>query len=272
MRFFLLLLLAASLFGGTPRRVVSQTVGTDELLVALAAPGQVAALSHLARDPAFTPDVQATKAYPCLRSGTAEDVLGFRPDLVLAASYTAPETLALLRRAKVNLVVLDRFETLDDLFDACRRVGAALDRQARAEELIRTWKARIADLDRRLRGVRPVRVLAVGAYPFTAGTGTTFQDMCDHAGALNVAAERGLKGHQPTPSEQLLTWNVECLVTDRSENMTARLRATPPYKFMPALKQGRIVEVPGPLMSATGPARIDAYAWLARALHPERFR
>ena len=35
-----------------PVRVVSQTVGTDELLLALAEPEQVAALSHLARETA----------------------------------------------------------------------------------------------------------------------------------------------------------------------------------------------------------------------------
>ena len=40
---------------------------------------------------------------------------------------------------------------------------------------------------------------------------------------------------------------------------------------MPALKQGRLVQLPGSLMAATSQARIDAYEWLARALHPQRF-
>lgn len=253
-------------------RVVSQTVGTDELLVALAAPGQIAALSHLARDPAFTPDVRVNAPYPCLRNGTAEDILRFRPDLVLAAAYTAPETLTLLRRAKVRLVVLERFETLEDLYDSCRRVGEALGRQARAEELVGQWKARVADLDRRLAKVKPTRVLSVGLYPFTAGAGTTFQDLCDHAGAVNVATEQGLRGHQPTPNEKVLTWKVDVLVTDEGTHMRERLKAVPPYKFMEALKQGHLVELPGPLLSATGQARLDAYERLARALHPEAFR
>lgn len=252
-------------------RVVSQTVGTDELLVALAEPGQIAALSHLSRDPSFTPDVKATSRFPCLKTGSAEDILRLRPDLVLTAVYTAPETLAILRRAKVNLVVLDRFESLDELFANTRRLGAALDRAARAEALIEGWKARVAELDRRLRKVRPVRVLAAGLYPFTAGAGTTFQDLCDHAGALNVAAEQGLKGHQPTPAEKLLTWKVEVLVTEQGDGMLSRLRQVPPYKYMDATKRGRIVELPGPLMSATGQARFDAYEALARALHPEAF-
>jgi iron complex transport system substrate-binding protein len=271
-RFLLVLLLPALLWAGRPLRVVSQTVGTDELLVALAGPGQIAALSHLARDPDFAPDPRGNAKFPCLRTGSAEDILRFRPDLVLTAAYTAPETLAILRRAKVALVVLERFETLEDLYDSARRIGAALDRRERAEELVAQWKARVAALDRRLRGVKPVRVLAVGLYPFTAGAGTTFQDMCDHAGAVNVAAEQGIRGHQPTPGEKVLTWKVDVIVTDKGESMAERLKGMAPYKYLDALRQGRLVEVPGPLMSATSQARLDAYEWLARALHPEAFR
>jgi len=270
--FFAILLAAAALFGGPPTRVVSQTVGTDQLLVALAAPGQIAALSHLARDASFTPDVRANAGYPCLRTGGAEDILGFRPDLVLAAAYTSPETLAILRRAKVGMVVLEHFETLEELYDSTRKIGAALGRSARAEELIGQWKARVAELDKRLRGVKPVRVMAAGLYPFTAGAGTTFQDMCDHAGAVNVAGEQGIRGHQPTPSEKVLTWKVDALVTEAGENMRQRLGTMPPYKYMNALKKGRLVEIPGPLMSATSQARLDAYECLARALHPEAFK
>jgi iron complex transport system substrate-binding protein len=266
------LLSVAALFGGPPQRVVSQTVGTDELLTALAAPGQIAALSHLSRDPAFTADVKKMAQFQGLRTGSAEDILRFKPDLVLAATYTAPETLALLRKAKVQLVVLDDFETLDGLYASTRRIGAALGRQARAEELVAQWKQRVEVLARRLSGVQPVRVLAVGLYPFTAGAGTTFQDVCDHAGALNVATEHGLRGHQPTPSEKILTWKVDVLVTDRNEGMIPRLREMVPYKFMEALRQGRVVELPGPYMSATSQVRLEAYEALARALHPERFR
>jgi len=268
----LFLALPALLRAGGPVRVVSQTVGTDELLVALAGPGQIAALSHLSKDPDYTPDVRACAPFPSLRSGTAEDILRYRPDLVLAAAYTAPETLTILRRAKVNLVVLDRFETLEDLYASARRIGAALGRNERAEELVRQWQARVAALDLRLKGVRPTRVLAVGLYPFTAGAGTTFQSLCDHAGAINVAAEQGLRGHQPTPNEKVLTWKVEVLVTERGEGMRARLKEMPPYKFMEALRTGRVVELPGPLMSATAQARLDAFEALARALHPEAFR
>ena len=42
--------------------------------------------------------------------------------------------------------------------------------------------------------------------------------------------------------------------------------------FLPAFKAGRIVVIPGPLMSTVSHHRIEAYEALARALHPERFK
>ena len=269
-----LLWLPALLWGGGPARVVSQTVGTDELLMALADPGQIAALSHLARDGRYSASPQAAAKFPCLRNGEAEDVLRFRPDLVLVAAWTQAVTVALLRRAKVQVLFIERYETLDDLYDNARRIGQALGRSARAQELISSWQARVRELERRLKGVKPARVLAVGFYPFTAGSGTTFQDICDHAGAVNVAAEAGLKGHAPTPNEKALAWKIDRLVAPGEDglDMAARLRELAPYKFMPAFRQGHLLQMPGALMASTSQTRLDAYEWLARALHPEAFR
>lgn len=272
-RLLLTLLASAALLGGPPARVVSQTVGGDDLLMALAAPGQIAALSHLARDARYSPGAAQAVRHPALRDGSAEDILRFRPDLVLMASYTQAETVAVLRRAKVPVLLMERFERLEDLYANARAIGRALGREARAEELIRKWEGRVADLARHLRGVSPVRVVAAGFYPFTAGQGTTFQDLCEHAGAVNVAAEAGLVGHASTPTEAMLAWRVDWIVAPAEPglDLKARLLELPPYKFMPALRKGRLLQMPGPLMAATSQARLDAYEWLARALHPSRF-
>ena len=58
-----------------PVRVVSQTVGTDELLLAVAAPEQIAALSHIAREPSFSAVAEEARAYPAIEVGDAETIL-----------------------------------------------------------------------------------------------------------------------------------------------------------------------------------------------------
>jgi iron complex transport system substrate-binding protein len=271
MRCLWLLFIPALLFGGAPQRVVSQTVGTDELLVALAEPAQIAALSHLSRDPEYCAVAQEAARFPQLQEGDAEAVLRHRPELVLVSSYTRPELLAQLRRSGTRIFSFDRFNTLEEVYAGLRTLGDLLGTRPRAEALIRACEARVAALKARLNGVTPKRVLVPSVYGFTAGKETTFQDLCEHAGAVNVAAEAGLRGHAPTPSEAMLTWKVDALVVAREDSFD-KLKSLPPFKFMEVTRAGRYVTLPGVLLSSVTHHRVTGYEALAKALHPERFR
>jgi len=274
LRCLLACLAAALLWAAPPRRVVSQAVGTDDLLLALAEPGQIAALSNLAHDERYSPSFREARRFKALRNSSAEDILRFRPDLVLVTSYSPPESIVLLKRAGVNVFPVDRFERLEDVYASLRGLGAALGRSRQAEELIRACQGRVAELARRLQGARPVRVLAAGVYPFASGSDTSFQDICEHAGALNVAAEAGIRGIVPMPGEKALTWRAEVLIgpQEPGADLSAQLRGISPYRYMPALRQGRVVPIPAALLAATSHRRIETYEWVARALHPECFR
>lgn len=274
-RLLLCLLVAALLHAGPrPARVVSQAVGTDELLLAVAEPSQIAALSHLSRDPAFSATAAEAAKYPQIRPEDAESILRFKPTLVLVASYSRPELVAQLKRAKVKVISLERFNTLEDAYANLRLLAKELGTEARAEAVIASCQARMAELARRLEGVRPVRVLAPSTYGFTGGRDTTFDDLCRHAGAINVAAEAGLVGHVPTPSEAVLGWRVEKLVLSGDDGPAALkvFQQTPPYKFLEAARAGRYALLKGAEMSCVTHLRIEAYYALARQLHPERFR
>lgn len=271
MHCWLAFLVSALLFGGAPKRVVSQTVGTDELLVALAEPGQIVALSHLSRDPEYCAVAKDAARFPQLVQGDAETILRFRPDLVLVSNYTRPELLAQLQRSGTRVFRFDRFNTLADVTLAIRALGDLLGTRPKAEALIRAYEGRVKALAERLRDAAPKRVVAPSIYGFTAGKDTTFQDLCDHAGAVNVAGEAGLSGHAPTPSEAMLTWKVDVLVLSKEDSFE-KLRVLAPYKFMAVVQAKRFVTIPGVTLSSVTHHRIDGYEALAKALHPERFR
>ena len=270
----LVLCLWVACFGGPPARVVSQAVGTDELLLAVADPAQIAALSHLSRSEEFSATWKEAAAFPQLRGGDAEDILRFKPDLVLMTSYSRPELVAQVRRTGVKVCYIDRFDTLEDAFASLRLVARAVGHPERAEALIQGCRQRVNALAARLKGTTPARVLAPSTYGYTAGWGTTFQDLCDHAGALNVAAEAGLKGHAPTPAEQVLGWRVEVMVVtgNTCAEGLAPYRGLTPWRLLPAVQQGRCALLPRNLISSVTHHRIEAYERLARQLHPEAFR
>jgi iron complex transport system substrate-binding protein len=65
---------------------------------------------------------------------------------------------------------------------------------------------------------------------------------------------------------------VEVLVAAGDDNIRTRLGELPSYRVLPAFKAGRVVVIPGPMMSSVSHHRIATYEALARALHPERFK
>jgi iron complex transport system substrate-binding protein len=277
--FFLAVLLSCHLSASAPKRVVSQSVGTDDILLALAEPSQIAALSHLAHDPLYAPDAESAKKYPTLKGSSAEDILRFKPDLVLMASFSPPESAAVLRKSGVKLYIMEKYETLEDVYECLRQVGDLLGQCQKAEKLIAACRKRVNSLAESLKGAKPIRALSAGVYPYISGSDTSFQDLCDHAGAINAAAEAGIVGIVPTPSEKMLSWQIDALVgpiehrqNEAGPRLADRLKDVAPFRYLDAYKKGRVVEIPGALFAATSHHRITAYEMLAKALHTERFR
>ena len=270
------LLVACASHAATPVRVVSQTVGSDELLLALAEPEQIAALSHLATEAEFSAVAAEAKRYPKLARGDAETILKFKPTLVLSANYSRPELIEQVRRAGVRVISFDHYATLEDAFANLRLLARELggEAPARAERIVADCETRVRALAVKLAGVKPVRVIAPSTYGMIGGAGTTFQDKCDHAGAINLATTLGkLVGHQAPPNEQMLTWPIDMVVVagDDLESALAPFRKLPPYQFMAAVREGHAALLKPYMLSSVTHHRVEGYEMLARALHPEVF-
>ena len=74
-----------------PRRIASFNVCADQLVVALADPDQIVALSPNARDPAISVVTEKASRYPLL-GRTAEAMVPLKPDLVLVGPWDRPLT------------------------------------------------------------------------------------------------------------------------------------------------------------------------------------
>jgi iron complex transport system substrate-binding protein len=275
--------LQPSAFGLPPVRVVSQTVGNDEILLAVAAPSQIAALSHLSRDASFTAVAAQAAAFPRLdKNATAESILAYSPTLVIFTDYSRAELVEQVRRAGVRIVIIKNYHVLADAYDNLRLIAAELgpDAEARAARIIADCEARVAALRARLAGAKPVRVIAPSTYGMIPGGDSTFQDLCDHAAAENLAATLGgLRGHEPPPSEKMLTWPVDKVVLvssepgakDPAQAALAPFLKLPPYQFMPAIRERRVALLEPWQISCVSHHRVTAYERLARELHPECF-
>jgi iron complex transport system substrate-binding protein len=194
----------------SPQRIMSLNLCTDQLLLMLAPPERITSVTWLALDPSASIMVEAARRVPT-NHGQAEEVLAQNPDLVLAGTFTASTTRALISRFNYNVVEVPEAMDFDGIRAVTRQVGAALGEPARAEELIAEMHAELAQLERRALNWRP-RVVAWDGGGIAPGRGTLFDAILTAAGARNLAAEEGLDGFGAFDLEALLRADPDALV------------------------------------------------------------
>lgn len=128
--------------GKAPQRVVSLNLCTDELLLLLADPRQIASVTHLAAKEEETPLWQQARAFPN-NDGTLAGVAAAKPDLVLTMGG-AGDRQAIAGRLGIHILDLPFPTSLDDVAASVRRVASALGRGSQGEALV----ARLTEIRR----------------------------------------------------------------------------------------------------------------------------
>lgn len=173
----------------TPR-VASLNLCTDQLLLALADPDQIVGLGPYSRDAARSWAAADASRFRIL-SGSAEDVLTLRPDLIVGGTFERRATRELLRAYRLPVETFDVARSIDDARAAITRMGALVGHPDRAAAVL----ARIDDALARTRAAAsttPRRVLAVARRGWVPGGHTLITVLLEAAGLVNAAPTLGV--------------------------------------------------------------------------------
>jgi iron complex transport system substrate-binding protein len=201
----LLLLLAASL-----PSVASINLCADQLVLTVAAPEQIATVSWLSADPEESLLAAEAARYP-LNYGSAEELLRFRPDVVIAGAYTNAFTRTLLARLGYRVVELEPESTVAEIEANVRRVADAVGRAEHGEAIVADMHARLHELAAH-RPARALPTVVIEPGSFTVGEHWLANELMTLAGLRNVAAEQGLDRWGSLSMETLLTSAPELVV------------------------------------------------------------
>jgi iron complex transport system substrate-binding protein len=166
--------------------VVSLNLCTDELLLALA-PGRIAALSPLARDPALSVFADAAAHHPWVRP-SAEAVLRLHPDLVLAGQYGAQAAVTILRDRGVRVEQVAEPTDFPAVGAEVTQLAAILGVPARGAALTASMQARLAAIRPRDRA----GAIFWEARGYTAGPGSFTAAVMAQAGLANAGTGRAI--------------------------------------------------------------------------------
>lgn len=159
----------------------------DAILVEIAGPEQVLALSHYSRDPGSSSIPAGIAARYGFTGGTAEEVIARQPDLVLASIFLPQPTRQALERAGLRVAAFGSPTSIVESAAQVREVAALAGRVREGEALA----ARIAAPPPA--PGKPLDALLWQPGEIVAGEATLIAELLREQGFVSHAAARGLR-------------------------------------------------------------------------------
>ena len=260
-------MLVAGLAGAAtaPRRVVSLNPCLDAILLQVADPGQITALSHYSREPSQSAIADVARRYP-FTWGSAEEVAALKPDLVLTSGMGAAALTGVLPRLGVRMASFTVPDTVDESLAQVRRVADLVGHPDRGEVLTGRIRAALAAAAPRP-GEPRLGALIYEYHGLASGPHTLVDELMRRTGFDNLAPAYGLRRTGDVPLDALIAHPPQVLLAGQltpDEPVWADRVLSHPALAALASKTRR-ERFPEQLMFCSGPSMIPAAAALARA-------
>lgn len=216
---FLAVLLGARVADAAPQRIVSTFLCTDEYVYRLVPRERIAALSYLSEDkhPVVSTIVDKVKGIRLTR-GSAEEVLALHPDMVVMYQGTNPRLRAHLIETHTPFVETKWANSIADIRDVTRQLGAALGAKDRAEAMIRDMDAKLARAAK-LAPHLPVATLIYEPNGY-ANSGGVSDDILRMIGLRDVAPQLKQTRQGRVPVETLVAHPPQLLILNGEREAT----------------------------------------------------
>ena len=248
-----------------PGRIVSLNPCLDAILLDVADPGQITALSRYSIDPSQFAMAAQARPYRHI-SGSAEEVAALRPDLVLVSGVGAVQLTHVLPRLHIASANFTVPRSIVESLSQVRRVARLAGHPDRGEALVARIKAALNEAAPGP-GEPRLSALVFESRGLASGPHTLMSELMTRAGFRNKAGAYGLTRTADLPLERLLVDPPQVLLSGLMEpgepSWADRVLSHPVLAALgPRMRQESF---PQSLLFCAGPVLIPASAALARA-------
>jgi iron complex transport system substrate-binding protein len=252
------------------RRIVALAPSIAECLFALGLDDEVVGVTEFSNYP---PEVLSRPQVGSYVQINLESVLALEPDLVIATRDGNPKQVVdRLTEMGLAVYVVDP-RHMEGLFRTLQVLGQLLDREDKAQTLVRELRGRLDEIQRLLKGTRRPRVfLQIGIDPLvTVGRGTLQDELIRLAGGVNIAEEEPVP--YPVMSvEHILRARPEVIIVSSMTGGTSaeqELQRWHQWEMIPAVARGRFHVINGDLIDRPTPRLLDGLEEMVRLIHPD---
>lgn len=255
-----------------PGRIVTIAPGATEIVLASGAADRLAGISTA--DPE-RPELDAIERISALPLDV-EAVVAIHPDLILASDQVNDPAHADMFDALGIPIFYLETDSWDGVLTSILQTGRILDTEETARAAADSLTMRqndLLDVTSRLTE-RPTAIFLVShirSYSF--GKGSFVLDLMKWAGLDPLTEEFDM----PAPvldDEWVLMRNPDIIIGSFGEDVAVDelLAQHPTWQSLDAVRNGRIINVPVPLILTPGPRNVEAAWEMARKAHPDLFR
>jgi len=225
-----------------PKRILSATLVSDHILAGLVDPSRLVAVSSYVDYPSLSNIIDFYPENIARTTGEIESMLALQPDLVFVASYSNPETVRYLLRSSIAIVRLSEFYSFKDIFNNIRLIANVTNSADKADNII-----------------------------------NLMDEAIQLAGGINISASVLADGENKITEELAISLQADVIIMnqwvfnqqDKQANPAEILKAKAAWQNVPAIKNNRVVEIPGTLLRSVSQYRIKGVEAMAKLLHPE---
>jgi polyphosphate kinase len=248
-----------------PQRVVALGADGADILHHLQAWPQVVGVTAYYNLP---PGAEEKPRVSGFSSGNLDAILRLQPDLVITSTDVQHQLASDLIKAGVSVLALNS-RSLDEIFDAIRNLGRIMCRSGRAELLVAHMESKLQPVT--VNGSpRPRVYFEEWPEPLISGIGWV-SELIERAGGIDIFAElrreKKSAGRMVSPDEVVarkpdIIFASWCGKPVQPGEITSR----PGWSEIPAVRNGRVIEIPSDDILQSGPALEKGYALLKREI------
>jgi len=265
-----------------PKRIISQTLGSDEILMGLVDAGRILALTKYADDPGISNiAAEASKIEKRATFSKMEELIAMGPDLVIVDTWSDPNEVKQLRDIGINVYVFQTPCNIDQQKAVILELAKITGADEKGQKMVAWMDEKLAEVEEKLSKLKPEEKLKVLDYGEmgSSGKGTNYDDIVTRAGLINVVSEAGIEGWPVISKEQIIEFNPDVITLpswyydDKNslQGLIDTLKSDKSLKTVKAIANDRFIVVPNQHISAISQYVVLGVEDMAKAAYPHLF-
>jgi iron complex transport system substrate-binding protein len=263
-----------------PNRIVSLSLGTDEILAELVPLERILALTYLADDPKISNVTEQAKLIPKKVKANPETIIALQPDLLFIADWQPVELIQTIREAGIPVYVYKTPNTIEDVKSVILQIAHVVGEEQVGQQMIGQMESQLLVVQKSLAKVSPEERKTVVLFSLMGGIGgkgSLFDDICQYAGVVNGASRVGVGNNEIMSKEQIVAANPDVFIMPMwdyngkttVEQLKSDVQADPAFQSLTAIKKQQVVMIPDRHITCTSQYIVQGVADVAKAVYAQ---